>query len=239
MSPTEAPERHNPGNPAAMINPHPGHCRVCDAAVTGAKQYCEEHRPAPGRSHRRTSERPAAEPVTSSTGSAAPTARDVVHALPPPPKRVTQDATAKFFATVIFYLCLFVVMGFVDRAVPDEPEERKEAHVADLQMSKEDATKLARPIARLITPIGIWQRVGPALVGNTDAIDALVVMYDWLSALIRFRRRAGRPEGASIVEPASNGAGWHASPTWGAMPSEAEIARIRRERGAPAEHEGN
>jgi hypothetical protein len=230
---TAAPAKsHNPGNPAAMINPHPGHCRVCDTAVTGAKQYCEEHRPPPGR-NRRPTERPEAEPVTSSAGSASPTARDVLHALPPPPKRVTQDATAKFFATVLFYLALFIVMGFVDRAVPDEPEERKEAHVADLQLSKEDATKLARPIARLITPIGIWQRVGPALVGNTDAIDALVVLYDWLSALVRFRRRAGRPDVTTpIVEPASNGAGWHASATWGAMPSAEEIARIRKEHGA-------
>lgn len=237
MSPTAtAAKHHNPGNPAAMINPHPGHCRVCDVAVSGAKQYCEEHRPPPGR-NRRPAESAEPEPVTSSTSSTSstPTARDVVHALPTPPKRVTQDATAKFFATILFYLALFIVMGFVDRAVPDEPEERKEAHVADLQLSKEDATKLARPLARLITPIGVWQRVGPALVGNTDAIDALVVMYDWLSALIRFRRRAGRADRtapAPVMEPAMNGAGWHASPEWGKMPTPADIERIRKEHGA-------
>jgi hypothetical protein len=236
MSPTTTQAKrphHNPGNPAAMINPHPGHCRVCDGPVSGAKQYCDEHRPPPREpGHRRRPDGPEAEPVTSSAGPASPSARDVVHALPPPPKRVTQDATAKFFATILFYLALFIVMGFVDRAVPDEPEERKEAHVADLQLSKEDATKLARPLARLITPIGVWQRVGPALVGNTDAIDALVVMYDWLSALVRFRRRAGRHEAptAPLVEPAMNGAGWHASPNWGTMPSQSDIERIRKER---------
>lgn len=221
----------------AMINPHPGHCRVCDVPVTHPAQYCEDHRPAksaPGRKHRRRQpERSEAEPVTSA-GSASPTARDVVHALPPPPKRVTQEATAKFFGTVLFYLALFLVMGFVDRAVPDEPEERKEAHVADLQLTKEGANKIAKPLARFITPVGMWQRVGPALVGNTDAIDALVELYDWLSALIRFRRRAGRAEAstAPIVEPAMNGAAWHASPNWGNMPSDSEIARIRKEHGA-------
>jgi len=224
--------RPNPSQ-GAMINPHPGHCRVCDLELENkGRQYCDEHRPPPGRPPRKPPQQQA-EPVDLSR---PPTAREVVHALPTPPKKVTQEATAKFFATVLFYLALFVVMGFVDRAVPDEPEERKEAYVADLQLTKDSAATICRPIARFVVPTGLWQKVGPALVGNTDAIDALVAIYDWASAMVRFRRRVARGSSptmpSSIVEPASNGAGWHASPNWGNMPTEADIAAIRRQKGA-------
>lgn len=228
-------DRNGRANPSqgAMINPHPGHCRVCDTELENkGRQYCDEHRPKPGRPPRRPPQ-DKAEPVDLSR---PPTPREVVHALPTPPKKVTQEATAKFFATILFYLALFVVMGFVDRAVPDEAEERKEAYVADLQMSKDDAAKICRPIARYVVPTGLWQRVGPALVGNTDAIDALVALYDWTAALVRFRRRAYRSSSptvpTSIVEPASNGAGWTASSSWGNMPTESEIQAIRRQKGA-------
>lgn len=229
-------EVRRPLNPKVeqMKNPHPGHCRTCDVAVPprgrSQPQYCDEHRPPKGRPPRKPPQK--AEPVDLSR---PPTARDVVHALPSPPKRVTAEATSKFFGTVIFYLALFVVMGFVDRAVPDEPEERKEAYVAELQLTKDNATAISRPIARYLAPTGLWQRVGPALVGNTDAIDALVVLYEWTANLVRFRRRAARggsPAPSSIVEPASNGAGWHASATWGNMPTDADIAAIRRAKGA-------
>lgn len=211
-----------PPDPRKGAQVNPGRCRVCKVKVPGSRQYCDEHRPPKGRRPRQ----PKAETVT-----AKPTARDVVHALPPPVKRVTNEATAKFLATVLFYIALVVVVAFVDRALPGEADERKEAYVADLQLSKESATTLARPIARFIGPTAVWQRVGPALVGNTDAIDALVVVYDFISGLLRFRRRLARPSApAPVVEPASNGQGWHRPEGWGAMPSSEDIARIRRER---------
>lgn len=228
---------------AALVNPNPGHCRTCGAPVPHPRQYCDEHRPAPKPAKPKRSkplqvvrgERPVTS-VVSDVAKATGTA-----------KRATVDATAKLFGKLFVYLSIFVAMALVSGDPALATEEEQERQVGELQLSEDQAKAIAHPLARLFAPTALWQKVGPSLIENSDALDAVVALYDWVSSIFRYKRQRAKREQAMAAAPTNGhvapGPVVHAvpftdaeaqvpyiPPEWGQQvgPSPEQLAEIRR-----------
>lgn len=224
-----------------LRNPNPGHCRTCGVEVPSPRQYCDEHRPAsrPPKRNKAVQNIKAERPVTAVVSDVAKATGAA--------KRATVDATAKLFGKLFVYLSIFLAMALIagdPLLVSDEDQERA---VGELQLSEEQAKSLAHPLARLVTPSKLWQRVGPGLIENSDALDALVALYDWVSGIFRYRRQRARREQAAKAATTNGhvevGPVMHAvpfseaeaqvpyiPPEWGQQvgPSPEQLAEIRR-----------
>lgn len=250
-------------------NPNPGHCRTCDADLAALglnpmRQYCDEHRPerkrpgSSGGSTRRSTER--VTPTQIGEQSAAETVREITRDISSSkiPKKPTVEATTKVVGKLVYYLFLVVVMSLVG-SDPTLNDEQQEAVAGELSLSNEDAEAIARPLARLLTPTGFWQKTGPSIIENSDVVDALVAAYNAASGIFHYQRERKRREARMVAgNPAMNGHVPMAPPvqapdrgpdltvaaregarvtvpeSWGQVVDDKTIAEIRRRHGQPA-----
>lgn len=230
---------------APLVNPNPGHCRTCGVEVPHPRQYCDEHRPAQKAPKKTKGPR---KPLQVVQGDRPVTAvvSDVAKATGAA-KRATVDATAKLFGKLFVYLSIFIAMALVSGDPALVTEDDQERQVGELQLSDEQAKSIAHPLARLFAPTALWQKVGPSLIENSDALDAVVALYDWLSAVWRYKRQRAKREQAVTAAPTNGhaevGPLVHAvplteaeaqvpyiPPEWGQQvgPSPEQLAEIRR-----------
>ncbi|MGC8628578.1 MAG: hypothetical protein ACP5VR_13720, partial [Acidimicrobiales bacterium] len=159
------------------------------------RQYCDEHRPKQRQRKKRS-------PVQTVRGERPVTAvvSDVAKATGAA-KRATVDATAKLFSKLAVYASVILAMAIISGDPALTTDEDQERQVSELQLSDEQARAITHPLARLVTPTRMWQKVGPGLIENSDAFDALVALYDWASSLWRYKRERARREQAAQVAP--------------------------------------
>jgi len=222
-----------------------GICKVCGTEIAKTRFYCDDHRPekrtpAPRNSvKQRKIAKATPIKVVTDVGAAAGSR---------PPRTPTLDATTKVLARLLVYITIFVAMALVSGDPGLQSEEDQERQVGELQLTDENARAIAHPIARALTPTKLWARYGGAIIEHSDVLDALVNLYDYASALARYRRarvrrergiaaapsngRVGVPmSGEHFVPVAASTAGEYIPPqTWGTQigPSQEQLDEIRR-----------
>ena len=183
-----------------------GKCQKCGEKIAGNKFYCDAHRPekAPRKPPQRTKkavETVQAEPVTAIATAVA----DAGAGIRPSKKGPTADQTAKVLGRVLVYISALLVMSLIANDPDVGSEEDYEALAASLTLTDSQAVAIMHPVSRILTPTAMWQKYGGTVIENSDILESIVAVYDYMSGLVRYKRERARREAlrrGQIAQPA-------------------------------------
>lgn len=204
-----------------LTNPTPGKCRQCGTDVPHPRQYCDEHRPAQRKRKLKAQQAQGrasqnlATPVhipTDIAGAARPPEGGKGRGRGKPVKAPTVDATAKVLGRTFMYVTLLIAARLVtkDPAFSGVDEHTREEQVHRIAMDEAQATNAIHPLARFLTPLGVWQAYGGHVIENADIIDCIVALYDYFSGLAQYAAavRSRRLEAANANANAIPARSW-------------------------------
>lgn len=178
-----------------FVNPNPGFCRECGediSALGRMRQYCDEHRPE--QKKKAPPSKAAKRATTNLTTTPVRIAKDVADAALPAgggrgggaKKAPTVDQTSKVFGRILMYVTILIAMRLVqgDPGLPSD--EAREAQAQELQLDEAEATRMIRPLARFVTPLGFWRSYGGHIIENADIIDCIAALYDYFSSVAKY-----------------------------------------------------
>lgn len=136
-----------------------GTCKECGKELTdGRASYCEEHRPAKGKSIK--------DKVTRSKKGGV--------------SKVVEDGMAETVGKILFLLTLaYAYSALRSKGIPDPSGTISDA----MALTDDESVMIARPLARLFTSTEQGKKLAPKIVDNRDLIDAAFAMWDWYSRM--------------------------------------------------------